>query len=236
MNDDELREVFDRMASGYDGKLARMAPINHGLYFLLEAVLADLPRDARILCVGVGTGAELIHLAGVFPSWHFTALEPSSAMLDTCRKRVGEAGVASRCSFHQGYLDSLPADELHDAATCFLVSQFILDTQARSDFFRQIADRLVPGGILANADLSADVASQDYDALLAVWQRVMATSEVSTEALDRMKSGYAKDVAILPPDDVALIIERGGFDRPIEFFQAALVHGWVATCASRGAM
>ena len=56
---------------------------------------------------------------------------------------------------------------MHDAATCFLVSQFILDAQARSDFFRQISNRLVAGGILANSDLSADVESADYDALLA---------------------------------------------------------------------
>lgn len=234
MNDEELRDVFDRMASGYDGKLARMAPINNGLYFLLESVLAELPHKARILCVGVGTGAELIHLAAAFPGWRFTALEPSAAMLEACRKRVDEAGLSSRCSFHHGYLESLPVDEPHHAATCFLVSQFILDAEARSDFFRQIADRLVPGGILVNADLSADVASRDYDELLAVWQRVMATSAVSAEALDRMKSGYAKDVAILPSADVASIIERGGFDRPVEFFQAALVRGWFARRAPRG--
>ena len=233
MNDDELRGVFDRMASGYDSKLARMAPINNGLYFLLESVLAELPQDARILCVGVGTGTELIHLAGVFPGWRFTAVEPSGAMLDICRKRVDEAGLSSRCRFHEGYLESLPPEEMHDAATCFLVSQFILDAQARSDFFRQIADRLVPGGILANADLSADVESEDYDALLAVWQRVMATSAVSAEGLDRMKSGYAKDVAILPSVAIASIIESGGFDKPVQFFQAGLIRGWFAKRASR---
>ncbi len=232
VNNNELRSVFDRMASGYDGKLARIAPINNGLYFLLESVLAGLPQEARILCVGVGTGAELIHLAGVFPGWRFTAVEPSGAMLDTCRKRVDEAGLSSRCSFHQGYLESLPLEETHDAATCFLVSQFILDAQARSDFFRQIADRLVPGGILANADLSADVESEDYDALLAVWQRVMAGSAASADELARMKAGYAKDVAILPPASVASIIESGGFDAPIRFFQAALMCGWFARRAS----
>ena len=236
MNDDQLRDVFDRMASGYDNKLARMAPITNGLYFLLESVLAGLPQEARILCVGVGTGAELIHLAGVFPRWRFTAVEPSGAMLHTCRKRVDEAGLSSRCSFHEGYLESIPLEETHDAATCLLVSQFILDAQARSDFFKQIADRLVPGGILANADLSADVESEDYDALLAVWQRAMATSAVSAEGLEQMKSGYAKDVAILPPVAVASIIESGGFDKPVQFFQAALICGWFAKRASQSAL
>ena len=232
MNDDELRGVFDRMASGYDSKVALMAPISNGLYFLLDSVLAELPQEARILCVGVGTGTELMHLAEMFPGWRFTAVEPSGAMLDICRMRVDEAGLSSRCHFHEGYLESLPLEEMHDAATCFLVSQFILDAQARSDFFREIADRLVPGGILANTDLSADVESEDYDALLAVWQRVMATSTFSAEELDRVKSGYAKDVAILPSVAVAAIIESGGFDKPVEFFQAGLMHGWFAKCAS----
>ncbi len=216
------------MASGYDGKLARMAPISNGLHFLLESVLAELPQEARILCVGVGTGTELIHLAGVFPGWRFTAVEPSGAMLGICRKRIDEVGLSSRCRFHDGYLESLPPEEMHDAATCFLVSQFILDAQARSDFFGQIANRLVPGGILANSDLSADVESEDYDALLAVWQRVMDTSTVTAEGLESMKSGYAKDVAILPSVAVASIIEAGGFDRPVEFFQAGLIRGWFA--------
>lgn len=231
MNDDELRDVFDRMAPGYDDKLARMAPVNDGLYFLLESVFARLPQEARLLCVGVGTGAELIHLAGVFPGWRFTAVEPSGAMLDVCRKRVGALGLSSRVTFHEGYLESLPRDEMHDAATCFLVSQFILEAQARSDFFRQIAVRLVPGGILANADLSADVNSADYDALLAVWQRTMDASAASPEGLERMKSGYAKDVAIVTPAETASIIESGGFDSPVQFYQAALMCAWFATRA-----
>lgn len=228
MNDEELRQVFDRMASGYDRKQARMAPIYGGLYFLLESILAELPRDARILCVGVGTGAELIHLAAAFPGWRFTALDPSRAMLDACRKRIDETGLSSRCSFHEGYVQSLPPEEAYDAATCFLVSQFIIEAPARSAFFKEISERLVPGGILVNADLTGDVESEDYDALLAVWQRVMDPSAVSAEALDRMKAGYAKDVAILPPDAVASIIESGGFERPVRFFQAALICGWFA--------
>jgi len=228
VNDDELRSVFDRQASSYDSKLARLAPINNGLYFLLECVLAELPQDARILCVGLGTGAELIHLATVFPGWRFTAVEPSGAMLDACRTRVEEIGVSSRCTFHHGYVETLPPLEPHDAATCFLVSQFILDAQARSDFFRQIAHRLVPGGILANSDLSADVESEDYDALLAVWQKVMSSSAVTAEGLDRMRAAYAKDVSILPPAEVGSIIESGGFDAPVHFFAAGLLHAWFA--------
>lgn len=231
MDDRELKDVFDRMASGYDSKSARIAPLYNGLYFLLESVFANLPRDARMLCVGVGTGTELLHLARVFPEWTFTAVEPSGAMLDICRERVDEAGISSRCHLHEGYLDSLPHDELHDAATCFLVSQFILAPEARSDFFRQIGARLVPGGVMANADLSCDTESAEYDALLTVWQRAMAGTADPAER-ERMKSGYARDVAILPSHAVMSIIESGGFDNPVPFYQAGLIRAWFATRAA----
>lgn len=231
MDDQELRNVFDRMASGYDSKSEKIAPIYNGLYFLLESVFAGLPEDARLLCVGVGTGTEVLHLASAFPRWSFTAVEPSGAMLDICRKRADEAGIASRCRFHEGYLDSLPGDEPYDAATCFLVSQFIMDTAARSDFFSQLAARLVPGGILANADLSCDTDAEQYDALLAVWQSA-TTGSVDPMDRERMKSGYANDVSILPSHAVMSIIESGGFDRPVPFFQAGLIRAWFASrCA-----
>lgn len=232
MNNDELKAVFDRQAASYDTQWTRLAPINNGLYFLLESVFAGLPANARILCVGVGTGKELIHLAARFPGWRFTAVEPSGAMLDVCRRRVDEEGMSDRCSFHEGYLDSLPVGEMHDAATCFLVSQFILDRAARSDFFRQIADRLRPDGILASSDLSFDVDSDNYEALLGVWQQVMAASNVSPEGFRRMKAMYAKDVAVLPPATVASIIQAGGFEPPVPFFRAGLIHAWFAKRAA----
>ncbi|MGH8216019.1 MAG: hypothetical protein ACREPZ_10050, partial [Rhodanobacteraceae bacterium] len=46
--------------------------------------------------------------------------------------------------------------------------------------------------------------------------------------VERMRAAYAKDVAILPPDIVASIIQSGGFETPTRFFQAGLLHAWFA--------
>lgn len=165
MRSEELKDLFDQQASGYDKQWARMAPIRDGLHFLLESIFAGLPSDARILCVGAGTGAELAYLARTFPGWRFTAVDPSGAMLDVCRQRAETEGYTSRCYFHEGYLDSLPTEDMHDGATCFLVSQFILEQEARSELFGAIASRLRPGGVLASSDLASD-GSKVYDALL----------------------------------------------------------------------
>lgn len=232
MNKEELTAVFNQQASSYNTQWTRMAPIFHGLYFLIESVFAKLPAEARILSVGAGTGNELIHFAEKFPGWNFTVVEPSGAMLDICRYQVKKFGFTSRCYFHEGYLDSLPIEKMHDAATCVLVSQFITEQAARSIFFQQIANRLQPDGMLAIADLSYEVAAENYNALLEVWQRVMTTADASPEGLQRMKAAYTKDVAVLPPTTVASIITAGGFKAPVPFFQAGLLHAWFAQRAA----
>ncbi len=226
MNQEELKAVFDKQASGYDVQQNKLAPVHNGLYFQLEWVFSELPQVAHILCVGLGTGAELSYLASRFPSWSFTAVEPSSAMLEVCHQRAEQEGFISRCTFHEGYVESLPGIAVFDAATCFMVSQFILDNEARSNFFYAISERMKPNGIFVSADLSAAVGSPEYEALLKVWVSMLHAANVPVDAIEKTHSAWANDLAILPPSDIESIIQRGGFDLPVQFYQAGFVHAW----------
>lgn len=226
MNQDELKAVFDKQATGYEEQQKKLAPVHDGLYFQLEWIFSELPTSARILCVGLGAGVELSYLASRFPNWRFTAVEPAGAMLDVCRQRAEKEGYISRCTFHEGYVESLPDVVLHDAATCFMVSQFILDNEARSNFFRAISERLKNNAILVSADLSSSVGTPEYEALLKVWVNMLHAANVPTDAIEKTHSAWEKDVAILPPNEVKSIIERGGFGSPVQFYQAGFVHAW----------
>lgn len=228
MDKEAVRTLFDQQAAGYDQQWARLAPLRDCLHLLTQSVFTVLPDTARILCVGVGTGAEMSYFARAFPGWTFTAVDPSGAMLQVCRQRAGAEGFLDRCSFHEGYLESLPVGAVHDAATSFLVSQFLLNPQERSAFFRAIARRLRPGALLASADLASDTASTDYAALLAPWFTMMAAGGVDAEKLECMRANYARNVAILPPAQVAALIASAGFTPPVQFFQAGLIHAWFA--------
>lgn len=228
MQQHELDSLFDQQAAGYDAQWARMAPIRESLHFLLGPVFANLPEDARLLCVGVGTGAEVAHLARRFPRWRFLALDPSAQMIATCRARAGRDGFADRCDFHVGLLETLPDDAAFDGATCFLVSQFLLDPAARTAFFAGIAKRLHAGGILAWADLAWDTAAPDYPAMLRLWLQAMSGVGLDDAAIERMRSAYSRDVAVLPPDRVAALVAAAGFEAPLRFHQAGMIHGWCA--------
>ena len=47
----------------YDERAVKLASVRDSLNFLVRLCLADLPSESRILCVGAGTGAELLDLA-----------------------------------------------------------------------------------------------------------------------------------------------------------------------------
>jgi len=219
--------VFDQeRAALYDRQVEKLAPLRDALHLLMCLVLSELPSNARILCVGAGTGLELLALAQTFPQWRFTAIEPAAAMLDICRRKAEEKGIVSRCTFHEGYLDSLPSSEPFDAATCILVSHFLVQDEARRNFFRQIAERLRPSGVLVSSDLAFEMSSSAYHRLLEVWLRMLEYSEAPAEAIKKAIASYGRDVALLPPLQVKSIIASSGFDEPVLFFQTLFVHAW----------
>lgn len=232
MKREEITAIFDRQAQSYDQQWQKMSGINNALHLLTDAVFSGLPPEANILCVGAGTGTEILHLAQRFSSWRFTAVEPSAPMLEVFRRKADERGVLSRCVLHNGYLESLPPGEEYDAATSFLVSQFILNRDARTAYFQGIAKRLRPNGLLMSSDLAGDLTKVDCQNLLEVWFKVMNEGGISEEGITRMREAYARDVAVLPPTEVRHMIVQGGFESPVLFFQAGMIHAWYAKRSS----
>ena len=229
MSSSPLPAFFDKeQAATYDERFAKLAPMRDAIHLITAAVFSELPSRARILCVGAGTGAEILFLARRFPDWQFTAVEPAAAMLEICKRRAAEEGIADRCTFHEGYLDTLPPAEEFHAATSILVSQFILDPGERRGFFAGIAARLLPGGYLVSADLSADLSSPEGENILAMWLRLMGSTEMPPEQIARMREAYNRDVAITPAGEIEALMMSGGFDRPVPMLQALLIRAWFA--------
>ena len=233
MSNSENKIIFDqKRAATYDERQNPSAPLFDALRFSMRFVMADLPDNAHVLCVGLGTGTELIELAKFHANWKFTALDPSAAMLDVCRARVEEAGFSERCTFHQGTLDSLPDSQMFDGATCLMVSHSFKERAARIGFFAEIAARLKPGALLVSSDLSSDVSTYNYAKLLESWIEMMQFSGVPADEIEKFTSGYVPNNVVLPPREVEAIIEAGGFEAPVLFFQGLLIHAWVSRRAS----
>lgn len=85
---------FNRdMAEAYDRRNSGLKPISDCLHFLTRLALCRLPQKAKVMCVGIGTGAEVLSLAMERLDWSFVGVDTSSEMLEVGRRRLSEAGV-----------------------------------------------------------------------------------------------------------------------------------------------
>lgn len=221
---------FNReMADAYDRRNAGLRPISNSLHFLMGLTLKDLPAEARVLCAGVGTGAEILSLARVYPGWSFVGVDPSAEMLGVARHRLAEAGVLDRCDLIEGYVGDV-AETGFDAVVSLLVAHFI-QRKDRPAFYSAVYDRLKPGGRFLSAEISADLDGPEFPAMLEDWKQVQTLMGATPDSLARL-GGMMRDVlGVVPPEETEALWRRAGFPRPIPFFQAFMIRGWHAVKA-----
>lgn len=223
-------DAFTETAKGYDERNRRLTPIADSMHFLIRLILKDLPRKARVLCMGVGTGAEILSLAADFPGWTFVGVDPSRGMLEVCRQRLSEAGILDRCELIEGYLDDAPAGETFDAALSILVGHFVA-REDRIPFYRGLHQRLVPDGILINTELSFDLDSPQFPTMLERWASVQSTTPATAESLANLSRQLRETLTVLSPSQTELLLHDSGIPVPVRFFQAFLICGWYGTKA-----
>jgi tRNA (cmo5U34)-methyltransferase len=149
-------------------------------------------------------------------------------MLAVCRRRVEDAGLTSRCSFHEEYIETLTTGEPFNAATSVLVSHFITAYEDRCTFFREIAGRLVSGGYLITADLAADMSMPQFQPLFEVWKRMLAFAGMQQHEIDKYASGLNRDFTVATPKAIESMIEAFGLHAPVQYHQTLLIHSWFA--------
>jgi tRNA (cmo5U34)-methyltransferase len=223
-----MADFFTQDASrAYDEKNSRLAPIADGMHFLTRLVLKALPAGSRILCVGVGTGADILALSEEYPQWSFVGVDPSAAMLAVCRERMERSGVLDRCELVHGYVQDVPDGESFDAAVSFLVGHFV-KREERLDFYQGVHRRLKRGGIFVNTEISFDLDSEEFPAMLEHWKRVQALMGATPQSLASLPRVLRDTLTVLAPSEVEDILRASGFALPTCFFQAFMIAGWYA--------
>lgn len=225
----EKPEFFGKEhAEHYDQSSQGLSALKDALHLVAKTTLIDLPDESDILCVGVGTGAELIALAQNNPGWKFTALDTSEAMLDVCKEKIEKEGLLSRCDFHLGYIDSLPSSKMYEAVTSILVSQFLTNKADRIAFFEKIKSHLKPGGYLINADLARPVEDHNYKALMESWFKMHRFNGLSEEQAKASTSLWDEFVSVVKPREIEALLVAGGFKNPLLVFQVFFIHAWTS--------
>jgi len=174
----------------------------------------DGQDSASLLYVGLGTGAELVPYTrfGV-PSWHFTGVDPSEAMLAMARKRLEAEGLLCRTHLHVGELQTLPPCPPFDGAQMMGVLHHVEDEEARLALLREVTARLKPRAPLV---LGCRVGN-DPD-LTSVELRRLRTYGISARQLEDRRQ---RSAAMRPIESDAALVEmlaRAGLVAPRPLF------------------
>lgn len=218
----------EQHAAIYDRQFESIPTVRDAVHLGARLGLAYLPERARILCVGAGTGEDVLTLGAVYPDWTFQLVDPAPAMLAVARRRLAAAGLSERCSFHDGYLDTLPASEPFDGVTALLVSHFLTSLDERHAFFRGIADRLAPDGTLVSADLTADRSATGFSVLMETWLAGLRLCDIPEESIAVYDQAFGRDFAAHAPAELETAIHDAGFTPPVQIFQALLIRVYVS--------
>ena len=197
-----------------------------GLHRMVMLLLAEhAPGAAHILVVGAGGGMETLAMAEAQPTWRFTGVDPSPAMLDLARDAV--SSYTDRVDLIDGTVDELPASSF-DGATCLLTFHH-LERHERLRVLRDIRARIKRGAPLVVVEHSApghdperwmtlSAAYRDCDG--PDWARARATAKTMIERLP-----------LLTPAEEEDLLRESGFADVALFYAALSFRGWVARAA-----
>ncbi len=221
---------FDKHAAKkYDHHNDFMAPIFENLFYLMKAILNELPPTSKIICVGVGTGTEIIELAETFPAFTFVAVDPSDSMLAVCKNKLQKLNLLERCNLIHGYVQDLPHTSDFDAALCILVGHHTSkDGSDRHNIFSGIAKRLKPNGYFINAEMSFDLSSNIFQDTMEKWKSMLRRNNTPEEKIQSLPQMMKEHLSILEPKEVERLFTANGFKIPIQFFQSFLIRAWYA--------
>jgi len=215
-------------SSAYDDRAERQIPGYRSLARLAVALMSGFPtaavEGAPVLVVGCGTGAELLEARAQRSDWQLTAVDPSLAMVEAARQRLGSDAEAVR--WVQGPVENLPGEQCFAAATAVLVLQELADDGSKLAFLASLARLLQPGGPLLLLDLMGggsglnSAMEQQFQGALGQFQRA---------------SGLGKELPLInqglyPIGEArrSALLDAAGFSDPIRVFQALQYEGIVA--------
>ena len=220
-----VTDHFTDAAKVYDEKNRQLAPIMENMHFLIRLILRNAPVRARVLCVGVGTGAEILSLSKSFPNWTFVGVDPSIGMLNVCRERLETAGVMNRCELIQGYVHDVPQGENFDVALSILVAHFV-KREDRLSFYQAMSSRLRTGGFLINTEISYDLNSQEFPLMLKNWEAIQSLMGATQESLANLSQVLREMLSIISPGETESLLNQSGIPLPVRFFQSFMISGW----------
>lgn len=222
--------VFDmERAREYDKGIRRAMPTYDAMYRMVQSFLrANVNDSASLLIVGAGGGNELVTFGTENPTWTFTGVDPSEAMLEVALQKAKNEGIEERMSIHTGTIEQITFNETFDAATCLLVLHFIEAIEEKRSLLKTVKERLQPGSPFVLVTMFGEQSKPEFDERMNLWKSIwLDLTDLTLEDVKEMEESV-RDLSFIPAIQIEELLQEAGFERVTQFFSTTLFGGWIA--------
>jgi len=189
---------------------------------------ARLPKHAKVLVVGAGTGMEFSEFAPLNPGWSFCGVDPSADMLALAGKKIIEKNLVNEIELKRGYVDDLKDEEVFDGATCILVMHFLKDDGAKLALLESICKRLKHGASFVLIDGFGEPGSMDFEEIKTSWKHYPIINGVPIETVEYVFNDVImKMIQFVPESRILELLRMAGFTRVFKYCSGFLYGGWM---------
>ena len=225
---DATQHFGDRHASIYDEKIRKVIRGYNEMHDLSYYLLKDnLPQDAKILVVGIGTGHEAVTYAESQEKWRIVGVDPTPEMVKSSKNKVAKLGLAGRIEVFEGKVESLKEDNF-DAVTSILVMQFLKDNGDKEEYLQNISEKLKKGAKLVVIDLEGQKGSEKFNILLSAWKKHQYSTRDDEEQIDKDFAHVETDLQFVSEERIFELLNAAGFKKICKFYQSYLFGGYIA--------
>jgi tRNA (cmo5U34)-methyltransferase len=216
-------EEYDKSIRLFCGAYEEMFKLSH------SCLRARLPRRAKVLVVGAGTGMEICEFAPLNPGWSFCAVDPSGDMLALTARKLAEKNLTNHIELRKGYVDDLGANDVFDSATCILVMHFLKDDGSKLALLESVGKRLKHGAPFVVIDGFGEPGSPEFDEITASWKHYPILHGVPGETVENAFSEVImKMVNFVPESRILELLRTAGFTGTFRFYSGFLYGGWMS--------
>ncbi|MCK6489462.1 MAG: methyltransferase domain-containing protein [Planctomycetes bacterium] len=219
-------------AGEYDAEVRRVIPFYEEIQReTLDALHVIVPEPACWIDTGAGTGALVERALPRFPGTRFIVADPSEAMLEQARRRLGAAMAAGRVAILPALAsDGLPGAEprLRAQVVTALMCHHYLDAEARRVAVRACYEVLEPGGVLiAFENIEADSA-RGRELGLRRWRDFQLRQGRPLETVERHLTRFGSELKPIRLGEHLALLRETGFATVEVLWRAHMQAGFLA--------
>jgi tRNA (cmo5U34)-methyltransferase len=221
---------FDmEMAREYDKGIRRALPTYDALFRMVQSFLrANVKTPQMCWLIGAGGGNEIVTFGKANPTWTFSGVDPSEAMLEVALQKAKNEGIEERVSIHTGTIEEIEFNETFDAATCLLVLHFVETIEEKLSLLKTVRERLKPGSPFVLVSMFGDQSNPEFDERMNLWKSIwLDLTDLTQEDVEAMEESV-RELSFIPASQIEELLQQAGFERVTQFFSTTLFGGWIA--------